>query len=145
MQGDNTIRSRLCLSCHYRISLKLSPFHKYSFHAYRPHAVCPSELSSCPIFLIRADCSASMSHSRPLQGNVAPIDVKLFLVALATVVSFGVIHLFAWNLQFPTLVEGLLWKISAIITIACPTLYVGSHLPLMGETPKNVTTKTATK
>ncbi|KAL6796141.1 hypothetical protein GGI42DRAFT_362182 [Trichoderma sp. SZMC 28013] len=78
-------------------------------------------------------------------GNVAHIDAKSFLVALATVISFGGIHLFAWNLQFPTPVEGLLWKISAIITIACPTLYVSSHLPFMGETPKNVTTKTATK
>ncbi|UKZ47944.1 hypothetical protein TrVGV298_002180 [Trichoderma virens] len=78
-------------------------------------------------------------------GKVSHIDAKSFLVALATVVSFGGIHLFAWNFHFPTPVEGLLWKISAIITIACPTLYVGSHLPFMGKTPKDVTKPTARK
>ncbi|KAL7803976.1 hypothetical protein V8C43DRAFT_311824 [Trichoderma afarasin] len=56
-------------------------------------------------------------------GNMKHIDAEAFIVALVTVVSFGGIHLFAWNLKFPTPVEGLLWKISAIITIACPTLY----------------------
>ncbi|KAL6835806.1 hypothetical protein J3E69DRAFT_373113 [Trichoderma sp. SZMC 28015] len=68
-------------------------------------------------------------------GNMKHIDAEAFIVALVTVVSFGGIHLFAWNLKFPTPVEGLLWKISAIITIACPALY----------SPNDVTKETAIK
>lgn len=35
-----------------------------------------------------------------------------------------------------TPVEGLLWKISAIMTIACPAFYGSSHLPWLGNNPK---------
>ncbi|UKZ61122.1 uncharacterized protein TrAtP1_002393 [Trichoderma atroviride] len=72
-------------------------------------------------------------------GSLKVIDAKSFVVAMITVVSFGGIHLLAWNLQFPTPVEGLLWKISAIMTIACPTLYGSSHLPWLGKNPKDAT------
>ncbi|KAL7786411.1 hypothetical protein V8C37DRAFT_412516 [Trichoderma ceciliae] len=61
------------------------------------------------------------------------------VVAMITVVTFGEIHLLAWNLQFITPVEGLLWKISAIVTIACPVLYCSSHLPWLGKNPKKAT------
>lgn len=72
-------------------------------------------------------------------GELKVIDRQSFVVAMITVVSFGGIHLLAWNLQFPTPVEGLLWKISAIMTIACPTLYGSSHFPYMGKSPKEAT------
>lgn len=72
-------------------------------------------------------------------GNLKVIDAKSFVVAMITVVSFGGIHLLAWDLQFPTPVEGLLWKISAIMTIACPALYGSSHLPWLGKNPKDAT------
>ncbi|KAL7964197.1 hypothetical protein HDV63DRAFT_409673 [Trichoderma sp. SZMC 28014] len=72
-------------------------------------------------------------------GILKVIDAKSFVVAMITVASFGGIHLLAWNLQFPTPVEGLLWKISAIMTIACPALYGSSHLPWLGKNPKEAT------
>jgi hypothetical protein len=72
-------------------------------------------------------------------GDLKVIDAKSLAVAMITVVSFGGIHLLAWNLQFPTPVEGLLWKISAIMTIACPVLYCSSHLPWLGKNPKKAT------
>jgi hypothetical protein len=72
-------------------------------------------------------------------GNLKVIDAKSFVVAMITVVSFSGIHLLAWDLQFPTPVEGLLWKISAIMTIACPALYGSSHLPWLGKNPKDAT------
>ncbi|KAK1252208.1 hypothetical protein MKX08_003395 [Trichoderma sp. CBMAI-0020] len=72
-------------------------------------------------------------------GSLKVIDAKSFVVAMITVVSFGGIHLLAWDLQFPTPVEGLLWKISAIMTIACPALYGSSHLPWLGKNPKDAT------
>ncbi|KAL6834736.1 hypothetical protein V8C40DRAFT_272440 [Trichoderma camerunense] len=72
-------------------------------------------------------------------GDLKVIDTKSLVVAMTTVVSFGGIHLLAWNLQFPTPVEGLLWKISATMTIACPALYGSSHLPWLGKNPKEAT------
>ncbi|EHK42587.1 hypothetical protein TRIATDRAFT_319981 [Trichoderma atroviride IMI 206040] len=72
-------------------------------------------------------------------GNLKIIDTKSSIVAMITVVTFGGIHLLAWNLQFPTPVEGLLWKISAIMSIACPVLYGGSHLPGFGKNPNEST------
>lgn len=70
-------------------------------------------------------------------GDLKHIDRQSLVVAMITVISFGGIHLLAWNLQFPTPVEDLLWKISATMTIACPTLYCSSHLPFMGKSPKD--------
>lgn len=78
-------------------------------------------------------------------GNMRHIDAEAFIVALVTVVSFGGIHLFAWNLKFLIPIEGLLWKISAIMTIACPTLYVSNHMLFMGQSPNDVDKMTAMK
>ncbi|KAM0446035.1 hypothetical protein ACHAO4_009480 [Trichoderma viride] len=72
-------------------------------------------------------------------GDLKIIDTKSSIVAMITVVSFGGIHLLAWNLQFPTPVESLLWKISAILSIACPVLYGSSHLPGFGKNPNEST------
>lgn len=68
-------------------------------------------------------------------GDLKVIDTKSLVVAMITVVSFGGIHLLAWNLP----VEGLLWKISAVMTIACAALYGSSHLPWLGKNPKAAT------
>ncbi|KAL7786961.1 hypothetical protein V8C37DRAFT_412311 [Trichoderma ceciliae] len=76
-------------------------------------------------------------------GELKRIEAEAFVVALVMVVSFGGVHLFALNLQFPTPVEGLLWKFSAIMTIACPILYCRSHIPFMGSSPKHVPKGTA--
>ncbi|KAH8126264.1 hypothetical protein LI328DRAFT_166521 [Trichoderma asperelloides] len=53
-------------------------------------------------------------------GDLKHIDRQSLVVAMTTIISFGGIHLLAWNLQFPTPVEGLLWKISATMTIVWP-------------------------
>ncbi|PON29029.1 hypothetical protein TGAM01_v202137 [Trichoderma gamsii] len=74
-------------------------------------------------------------------GSLKVIDAKSFVVAMITVVSFGGIHLLAWDLQFPTPVEGLLWKISAIMTIACPAFYGSSHLPWWERIQKDATAR----
>jgi hypothetical protein len=72
-------------------------------------------------------------------GDVKVIDTWSAAVAMTTVVSFGGIHLLAWNLQFPTPVESLLWKISAIMSIALPALYGCSHVAGLGRSPKEST------
>ncbi|KAF9462415.1 hypothetical protein BDZ94DRAFT_1194551 [Collybia nuda] len=45
------------------------------------------------------------------------------LFALVTAVGFGGIHCIAWNLAFPTLVEGTLWRMASIIVMAVPMIF----------------------
>ncbi|KAK5991482.1 hypothetical protein PT974_09765 [Cladobotryum mycophilum] len=72
-------------------------------------------------------------------------DIHAFLVAFVTVASFGGIHFFAWNLQFPTKIEQLLWRISAIVAVAMPCIYSASHAPFMGTIPKGIPKSKAMK
>ncbi|KAK5993796.1 hypothetical protein PT974_07233 [Cladobotryum mycophilum] len=48
------------------------------------------------------------------------LHLASFLVFLGSPLLFGGIHLFAWDVSFPTPVERELWKVSAILTTALP-------------------------
>lgn len=49
-------------------------------------------------------------------------DIMIVLTIILTTLLFGGIHLLAWNLDFPTQVESLLWKIAALSATLAPTL-----------------------
>ncbi|KAH8126037.1 hypothetical protein LI328DRAFT_166623 [Trichoderma asperelloides] len=51
-------------------------------------------------------------------------DIYSLLIGFLSATSFGGVHLFAWNNQFPTEIEQLLWRISALMTIALPYIYI---------------------
>lgn len=61
-------------------------------------------------------------------------DIFSLLIGFASATSFGGVHLFAWNSDFPTDVERLLWRISALMTIVLPYIYIGTHIPHVGST-----------
>lgn len=61
-------------------------------------------------------------------------DIYSLLIGFASATSFGGVHLFAWNSDFPTDVERLLWRISALMTIVLPYIYIGTHIPHIGST-----------
>jgi hypothetical protein len=50
-----------------------------------------------------------------------------------TILSFGGIHLFAWNFQFPTGVEQMLWRICAIGAILLPIPVAIAHSPFTSQ------------
>ena len=71
------------------------------------------------IFTSRRDVSIS--------NDAITLDVKDHFGASVVVilVVFGGLHLLAWNYEFPTYVERILWRASAIVTIAAmPSLYI---------------------
>lgn len=49
-------------------------------------------------------------------------NTMMSLTFILTTLLFGGIHLLAWNLDFPTQVESLLWKIAALSATLAPTL-----------------------
>lgn len=65
-------------------------------------------------------------------------DIYSLLIGFFSATSFGGVHLFAWNNQFPTKVEQLLWRISALMTILLPYIYISTHLPFLGKPVKDI-------
>ncbi|KAL6812086.1 hypothetical protein J3E69DRAFT_377334 [Trichoderma sp. SZMC 28015] len=70
----------------------------------------------------------------PYRLSPKAADVFSLLIGFASATSFGGVHLFAWNSDFPTDVERLLWRISALMTIVLPYIYIGTHIPHIGST-----------
>lgn len=65
-------------------------------------------------------------------GDLKQIDGQSLFVAIIIVISFGGIHLLAWNLPLRACyVQGRYMYLSANMTITCPTLYCSSHLPFI--------------
>jgi len=57
----------------------------------------------------------------------------LVLGAVLGSVIFGAIHCVAWNFEFPTSVERLLWRISCLVTIIVPIpALFSSFIPMNG-------------
>lgn len=50
------------------------------------------------------------------------IDRMMVLMTIVSITLYGGIHLFAWNLDFPTPVEQLLWRIAALTVAIAPTI-----------------------
>jgi hypothetical protein len=51
--------------------------------------------------------------------------VYFYPSVIAILVVFGGLHLLAWNYEFPTHVEKILWRASAIVTLAAmPSMYI---------------------
>ncbi|OCK75712.1 hypothetical protein K432DRAFT_307903 [Lepidopterella palustris CBS 459.81] len=56
---------------------------------------------------------------------------RIICTSVLTTTLFGGIHLFAWNLDFPTPVERLLWRTAALLVAIVPTICA---LIVLGET-----------
>lgn len=54
--------------------------------------------------------------------NARHRNIMTVLTIILTTLLFGGIHLLAWDLDFPTQVESLLWKIAALSATLAPTL-----------------------
>ena len=50
------------------------------------------------------------------------LDRLMILTSILSIALFGGIHLFAWNLDFPTSIERLLWRASALIVAIAPSI-----------------------
>ncbi|QYS99871.1 hypothetical protein H0G86_006989 [Trichoderma simmonsii] len=69
----------------------------------------------------------------PIAANILSL-----LYEFVSATLFGGIHLFAWNSRFPTDTEKLLWRISALMAIGVPYLYIATHIPLIGSTVTDI-------
>ena len=68
---------------------------------------------------------------------------RMAIAAVLGATIFGGLHCAAWNLQFPTPVERLLWRIAAVITAGVPPVAVATNILLSrllhGSTERNTT------
>lgn len=74
------------------------------------------------------------SWSKPYKLSPSAADIFSLMIGFASATSFGGVHLFAWNSDFPTDIERLLWRISALMTIVLPYIYIATHIPHIGST-----------
>lgn len=67
---------------------------------------------------------AQSSVHQPIEGRIKKehVDRLIVLTSILSISLYGGIHLFAWNLEFPTQVEQLLWRISALTVGIAPTI-----------------------
>ncbi|KAL6695782.1 hypothetical protein J3F84DRAFT_375206 [Trichoderma pleuroticola] len=78
------------------------------------------------------------SWRNPYKLSPKAADIFSLLIGFASATSFGGVHLFAWNSDFPTDVERLLWRISALMTIVLPYIYIATHIPHIGSTVADI-------
>ncbi|KAL6360662.1 hypothetical protein LRP88_06369 [Fusarium phalaenopsidis] len=59
-----------------------------------------------------------------LEGRFTKKDIGrvMILASILSIMLFGGLHLLAWNLDFPTDIEGLLWRTSALAIAVAPTV-----------------------
>jgi hypothetical protein len=50
------------------------------------------------------------------------VDRMVVLVSIVSITVYGGIHFFAWDMSFPTKVEQLLWRISALVVTIAPAI-----------------------
>lgn len=76
---------------------------------------------------------AQSSVHQVIEGRYrkAHVDRLVVLTSILSISLYGGIHLFAWNLDFPTGVERLLWRIAALTVGIAPT--VSALLVLMED------------
>ncbi|KAK0757925.1 hypothetical protein N5P37_009217 [Trichoderma harzianum] len=78
------------------------------------------------------------SWRNPYKLSPKAADIFSLMIGFASATSFGGVHLFAWNSDFPTHVERLLWRISALMTIVLPYIYIATHVPYIGYTVADI-------
>jgi hypothetical protein len=93
--------------------------------------------------------SASIVNSVHFLGTPVPnhaFEVTLWIVFLhvgvaAVGIIFGNIHVAAWNFTFLTEIEGLLWRVTSVVsTVVLPVLYsvlLFNELSNMYQTPED--------
>ena len=67
------------------------------------------------------------SRDVSISNDAVTLDVEVYFYpsVMAILVVFGGLHLLAWNYEFPTHVERILWRASAIVTLAAmPSMYI---------------------
>jgi hypothetical protein len=69
-------------------------------------------------------------HSNFEKGDRMDGGVSSWLGGIGGGLIFGALHCAAWNFNFPSTVESLLWKISSLITTGIPLIY-GTRAALM--------------
>ncbi|KAL6831778.1 hypothetical protein V8C40DRAFT_263072 [Trichoderma camerunense] len=78
------------------------------------------------------------SWRNPYKLSPSAADIFSLMIGFASATSFGGVHLFAWNSDFPTDAERLLWRISALMTIVLPYIYIATHIPHIGSTVADI-------
>ena len=56
------------------------------------------------------------------QFHKKDVDRLMILTSILSIALFGGIHLFAWDLEFPTHIEKLLWRSAALTVAVAPTI-----------------------
>ncbi|KAJ4859582.1 hypothetical protein T069G_04570 [Trichoderma breve] len=111
---------------------------------------CPNgtECNICLQWKIFIDSSRSKNDRccwrNPYKLSPSAADIFSLMIGFASATSFGGVHLFAWNSDFPTDVERLLWQISALMTIVLPYIYIGTHIRYIGYTVADIRQKKKT-
>ncbi|KAL7951493.1 hypothetical protein V8C42DRAFT_350088 [Trichoderma barbatum] len=57
--------------------------------------------------------------------------IQTGFIAVISILSFGGIHLFAWNFDFPTNIEQFLWRVCAVAATFLPLPYIATHYTFM--------------
>ena len=90
------------------------------------HESPPSTLATAPAG------NASSNHTILLLDPVGGSRLVEPVKDLKGATLFGAIHLLAWSFAFPTPVERLLWRISALLTATVPVVAEISFADLLG-------------
>ncbi|PNP56620.1 hypothetical protein THARTR1_03316 [Trichoderma harzianum] len=109
-------------------------------YPYLRFPIIPTKIYQIPSCAFHVAYSKDDSDSDDGNGNSGNssngnnwIWVKTAIIAVVSILSFGGIHIFAWNFFFPTKIEQQLWRVCSVAATVLPLPYLATHYPFMKQ------------
>ncbi|KAF3067945.1 hypothetical protein CFAM422_008299 [Trichoderma lentiforme] len=88
------------------------------------------QIPSCAFHVAYSNDDANSNNSNSSNGSNS-VWVKTAIIAVVSILSFGGIHIFAWNFLFPTKIEQQLWRVCSVAATVLPLPYLATHYSFM--------------
>ncbi|KAL7911023.1 hypothetical protein GGI35DRAFT_446247 [Trichoderma velutinum] len=102
-------------------------------YPYLRFPIIPTKLYQIPSCAFHVAWKAQINTNDSSENNNDNVWLKTTIIAVASILSFGGIHIFAWNFVFPTKIEQLLWRVCSVAATFLPLPYLATHYPFMKD------------
>ncbi|KAL6692894.1 hypothetical protein J3F84DRAFT_396797 [Trichoderma pleuroticola] len=88
------------------------------------------QIPSCAFHVAHSDDDSDNDNDNGSNGNNM-VWVKTAIIAVVSILSFGGIHIFAWNFFFQSKIEQQLWRVCSVAATVLPLPYLATRYSFM--------------
>lgn len=100
-------------------------------YPYLRFPIIPTKLYQIPSCAFHTAWNGHITKNGSTKIDNHKIWVKTAVIAVVSILSFGGIHIFAWNFFFPTKIEQQLWRVCSVAATVLPLPYLATHYSFM--------------